>query len=60
MYNIEKLNPTHVYPMHAFNREYMLKDFAELAEKTNTKSQIVCVENIGDNYVIEGNTMATK
>ncbi|MCG8697752.1 MAG: ankyrin repeat domain-containing protein [Bacteroidales bacterium] len=60
VYNIEKLNPTHVYPMHAFNREYMLKDFAELAEKTNTKSQIVCVENIGDNYVIEGNTMATK
>ena len=47
-YSIEKLNPTTVYPMHAFGREHNLKEFEELAKINNNTTKIVCVENNGD------------
>jgi L-ascorbate metabolism protein UlaG (beta-lactamase superfamily) len=49
-YNLEKLHPVHVYPMHTFNREYTMKEFAEHAEKFQSKSRVLCSENPGDSF----------
>lgn len=49
-YSLEKLHPSHVFPMHSFNREYTMKEFAEYAEKIQSESQVLCSENPGDNF----------
>ena len=59
-YSIDKLNPHKVYPMHAFNREYLLTDFAEMAKERNCKADIVCVENSGDQINYSVSNMAKK
>ena len=59
-YSIDQLNPKEVFPMHAFNREYSLNEFAEMAKKRNTKADIVCVENNGDNFSLEVDLTARK
>ncbi len=59
-YSIEKLKPKTVYPMHAFQSEYLLKEFAELAQQRNNPTEIICVENKGDNHVFTGSAMASK
>ena len=59
-YSIDKLNPSQVYPMHAFNREYALTEFADMAKKRNTKARIVCVDNCGDQSLYSKNMTATK
>lgn len=60
MYSLENLNPTQVYPMHALQREYAMKEFAELAAEKNSPSQIVCTENIGDNFQFNKAIVAAK
>ncbi|HEY4784520.1 MAG TPA: ankyrin repeat domain-containing protein [Bacteroidales bacterium] len=57
-YTINKLNPKQVYPMHAFQREYLLKEFADIAKERNTKAGIVCVENMGDNSLYNNKALA--
>ena len=59
-YNIDKLNPQQVFPMHAFQREYLLKEFSELAEERNNKANIVCTENRGDNFMYIKSFTASK
>ncbi|MBN2348130.1 MAG: ankyrin repeat domain-containing protein [Bacteroidales bacterium] len=59
-YSIQKLNPTQVFPMHAFQREYNLKEFAELAEERKSQTNIVCAENRGDNFIYEKNLIVSK
>ena len=59
-YSIDNLNPEVVFPMLAFHHEYLLKEFAELATKRNVNSKIICVENKGDNYLIEDQSTASK
>lgn len=60
MYTLDKLDPSQVYPMHALQREYTLKEFAELAAEKQSSSQIVCTENIGDNYIFSKAVVAAK
>jgi ankyrin repeat protein/L-ascorbate metabolism protein UlaG (beta-lactamase superfamily) len=59
-YSIDKLHPAQVFPMHAFQREYSLKEFAELAEKRMIENQIVCTENKGDSFSYAKTTIASK
>lgn len=59
-YTIDKLNPKKVYPMHAFQREYTLKEFAELAEERKSTAEIICAENRGDNFLYTNNLTAKK
>ncbi len=59
-YTIDKLNPEQVYPMHAFQREYSLKEFAELAENRKSQTQIVCTENRGDCFEYQKDLTANK
>lgn len=58
-YSIEKLHPKQVMPMHAFNHEYVLQEFAKMAEDKKIKADVVCVENSGDNIGFNRN-MADK
>lgn len=60
MYSLDKLNPNQVYPMHALQREYTMKEFAELADEAKSRSQIVCSENIGDNFIYTKTMVASK
>lgn len=60
LYTLDKLNPDQLYPMHALQREYTMKEFAELADENQTQSQVVCTENIGDNYVFNKSVVAAK
>lgn len=59
-YSIDKLNPKQVFPMHAFNREYILYEFAELAKERKTKAKILCVENKGDNFSLNKDLTVKK
>lgn len=59
-YSIDKLNPKLVYPMHAMDREYKLKEFAEMAEEKKCKAELVCVEYKGDSKVYSKNLTAIK
>ena len=59
-YSLEKLKPVQVYPMHAMQREYVLKEFAELVDVAKSGCQIVCSENRGDNYTYSKNMVASK
>jgi L-ascorbate metabolism protein UlaG (beta-lactamase superfamily) len=59
-YSIDKLNPKQVFPMHAFQREYTLKEFAELAEQKKSQTNIVCAENKGDNFMYNSTSVASK
>ena len=59
-YIIDKLNPKQVFPMHALNSEYKLKEFAELAEQRKIKTQIVCAEYRGDSFICSQNLSASK
>lgn len=59
-YTIDKLNPTQVFPMHAIQREYSLKEFAELAENKKIENQIVCTENTGDSFTYVKTMVASK
>jgi ankyrin repeat protein/L-ascorbate metabolism protein UlaG (beta-lactamase superfamily) len=47
-YIIDKMNPAEVFPMHAYQREHALKEFAELAKQRNCASKLFCIENRGD------------
>lgn len=60
MYSLDKLNPNQVYPMHALQREYAMKEFAELAAERKSISQIVCSENIGDSFHYDKSVVAIK
>ena len=60
MYSLDKLEPSQVYPMHAFQREYVMKEFAELAAERKSSSQIVCTENIGDSFHYDKSVVAIK
>ena len=59
-YSIDKLNPVEVFPMHALQREYTLKEFAELAGERMIKNQIVCVGNSGDHFLYPKTMVASK
>ncbi len=59
-YTIDKLDPAQVFPMHAFQREYTLKEFAEMAQTKKLKNQIVCTENTGDNFSYAKTMVASK
>jgi ankyrin repeat protein/L-ascorbate metabolism protein UlaG (beta-lactamase superfamily) len=59
-YSIDKLNPVQVFPMHASQREYTLKEFAELAKERMVKSQVVCSEFSGDSYQYTKTMVASK
>jgi ankyrin repeat protein len=48
LYVLDKLSPAEVYPMHAFQSEYLLKEFAQIAKERNYKNNITCVQNKGD------------
>jgi len=59
-YAIDKLNPREVYPMHAFQREFALKEFAEIAKQKKYNNKIICVENKGDHYPYNKSVLANK
>ncbi len=59
-YSMDQLHPKIVYPMHAFQNEHLLKEFAKLAEERNAPTKVVCVENKGDNSLYTGSTVASK
>ena len=59
-YTVDKLNPKEVYPMHAFNREYTLQEFADIAKERDYSTNIVCVNNCGDQSLYNKNMLATK
>ena len=59
-YTIDKLMPQQVFPMHAYQREYSLKEFSELAEERKSQTDIVCTENKGDNFVYAKEFTASK
>jgi ankyrin repeat protein len=59
-YSIDQLHPKTVYPMHAFQNEHMLKEFAQLAEERKSPANIVCVENKGDHNLYSRNAVASK
>lgn len=60
LYSIDKLNPAKVFPMHALNREYEMKEFAELAAGRKFQNQIICADNAGDQFNHEKSTIAVK
>ncbi|MGD2033553.1 MAG: ankyrin repeat domain-containing protein, partial [Bacteroidales bacterium] len=59
-YSIDKLDPVQVFPMHAFQREYTLKEFAEMAAIKKLDNQIVCSENRGDSFSYARTVVAEK
>ncbi len=59
-YSIDKLNPSQVFPMHTFQREYMMKEFAEMAQKRMVNNQIVCSDNSGDSFHYAKTMVASK
>jgi ankyrin repeat protein len=59
-YIIDKMNPAEVFPMHAFRREYALKEFDEIAKQRNCNSKLFCVENKGDHYSYSKPVTASK
>ncbi|MBN2523110.1 MAG: ankyrin repeat domain-containing protein [Bacteroidales bacterium] len=59
-YSIDKLDPVQVFPMHAFQREYSLREFAELADNKKIESHIVCTENNGDSFSYTKTMVASK
>jgi ankyrin repeat protein/L-ascorbate metabolism protein UlaG (beta-lactamase superfamily) len=59
-YSIDKLNPAQVFPMHALQREYTMKEFAELAEKRMVENRIVLSENSGDSFHYTKTMVASK
>ena len=46
--------------MHAGNREYLLKEFADLVAEKQTTAKVVCAQNKGDNYTYIHNSVAKK
>ena len=44
----EALAPAVVFPMHAYNREYMYDAFAREAAEKKLPSRVICPENKGD------------
>jgi len=60
LYNIDKLNPAQVYPMHALHREYTMKEFAELASSRKAQNQVICSEYTGDHYSYTKTVVAAK
>jgi len=59
-YVVDKLNPQKVFPMHAFGREHLLREFAEIGKKKNYSNQIICVENKGDHFTYNKSETASK
>jgi ankyrin repeat protein/L-ascorbate metabolism protein UlaG (beta-lactamase superfamily) len=59
-YIIDKMNPAEVFPMHAFQREYALKEFAEIAKQRSCASKLICVENRGDHFTFTKPVTASK
>lgn len=60
LYVLNKLNPAEVYPMHAYQREYLLKEFAQEAKAKNYKNKVTCLQNKGDHVVYNVQSMASK
>ena len=46
----ESLTPRVVFPIHAYNREYMYGAFAREAAEKKLPSRVICPENKGDRY----------
>lgn len=59
-YSIDKLNPAQVFPMHTFQQEYIMKEFAEMADTRKIENQIVCTENKGDSFLYTKTMVASK
>jgi hypothetical protein len=48
----ESLKSRVVFPIHAFNREFMYGAFARQAAEKKLPSRVICPENKGDRFVL--------
>jgi L-ascorbate metabolism protein UlaG (beta-lactamase superfamily) len=48
----ESLKPKVVFPIHAYNREYMYYAFARQAAEKNLRSRVILPENKGDRFML--------
>jgi hypothetical protein len=48
----ESLEPRVVFPIHAYNREYMYGAFAREAAQKKLPSRVICPENKGDRFML--------
>jgi L-ascorbate metabolism protein UlaG (beta-lactamase superfamily) len=48
----ESLKPKVVFPIHAYNREYMYGAFAREAAAKSLRSRVICPENKGDRWIL--------
>jgi L-ascorbate metabolism protein UlaG (beta-lactamase superfamily) len=48
----ESLKPTVVFPIHAWDREYMYGAFAREAAAQKLSSRVICPENKGDRFML--------
>jgi L-ascorbate metabolism protein UlaG (beta-lactamase superfamily) len=48
----ESLKPRIVFPIHAFNREFMYGAFARQAAEKKLPSRVICPENKGDRFML--------
>jgi L-ascorbate metabolism protein UlaG (beta-lactamase superfamily) len=60
LYVLDKLNPTEVYPMHAYQREYLLNEFDQIAMERNYKNKVTCMQNKGDHLLYNIPAIASK
>jgi len=48
----ESLKPRVVFPIHAYNREFMYGAFAREAAEKKLPSRVICPENKGDRFML--------
>jgi L-ascorbate metabolism protein UlaG (beta-lactamase superfamily) len=60
VYVLDKLNPEKVFPMHAYQNEYLLNEFAQIAKDRNSKSNFACMQNKGDHLSYAKPTLSKK
>jgi hypothetical protein len=48
----ESLKPRIVFPIHAYNREFMYGAFAREAAAKKLPSRVICPENKGDRFLL--------
>jgi L-ascorbate metabolism protein UlaG (beta-lactamase superfamily) len=60
LYVLDKLNPAEVYPMHAYQREYLLKEFAQAVKEKKYENKVSCMQNRGDHFIYNIQAIASK
>ena len=56
-YMLERLKPSVWFPMHERGTEFKHKRYAQITEGTDLKTKVVCVDNRGDHFFYDGNTI---